>query len=99
VERRKSVPGRFSAEPVPQSLLTELIVRDETHPLFVKDVFTRNVRGDVSTDRVSNVLGTVRVELTTSVTVRDVDLGSVPESVDLDVSGGLDELYRSGGQC
>ena len=71
---------------------TELVVADKRHPLFVKDVLARDVRGDVSTDGVSDVLGSVRVELTTRVTVGDVDLGSVPKTVDLDIGIGLDEL-------
>jgi hypothetical protein len=76
---------------------TELVERDERHPLFVEHVLSRDVRGDVPADRVSDVFGTVRVKLTTGVAVRDVDPGSVPETVDLDVSVGLDEVSRVDG--
>jgi hypothetical protein len=77
---------------------TELVERDERHPLFVEHVLSRDVRGDVPADGVSDVFGTVRVKLTTGVAVRDVDPGSVPETVDLDVSVGLDELRQRKGE-
>ena len=77
---------------------TELVERDERHPLFIEHVLSRDVRGDVPADGVSDVFGTVRVELTTGVAVRDVDPGSVPETVDLDVSVGLDELRQRKGE-
>lgn len=70
----------------------ELVERYEAHPLLVEDILSRDVRSDIASDRVSNVLGSVRVELTTRVTVGDVDLGSVPKTVDLDIGIGLDEL-------
>lgn len=73
----------------------ELVKRYEAHPLLVEDILSRDVRSDIASDRVSNVLGSVRVELTTGITVRDVDLGSVPESVDLNVLVGLDKLAIS----
>ena len=75
----------------------ELVERDERHPLFVEHVLSRDVRGDVPANGVSDVFGTVGVELTTGVAVGDVDPGSVPETVDLDVSVGLDELRRRSG--
>lgn len=75
----------------------ELVERDERHPLFIEHVLSRDVRGDVPPDGVSDVFGTVRVELTTGVAVRNVDPGSVPETVDLDVSVGLDELRQRSG--
>ena len=42
--------------------------------------------------RHTHQVGTVRVELTTVVTVLDVDLGLVNEADDLDVGGGAHEL-------
>lgn len=48
---------------------TELVVRDERHPFLVKDVVSgRNVGSDISTDGVTDIFGTVRVELSSSVT-------------------------------
>jgi hypothetical protein len=47
---------------------------DSRHPLLVEDVGPRDVRGDVSSDGVSQVLSSVRVKLSSVVTVRDVDL-------------------------
>lgn len=70
-------------------------MRNEAHPLLVEDILSRDVGGHISSNRVSDVLRAVGVELTTRVTVGDVDLGSVPEPVDLDVLVGLDELQIS----
>lgn len=71
---------------------TELVVRHERHPLLVEHVLTRHVGRHVSSDRVSEVLGSVGVELSSVITVGDVDLGAVEESLNLDVEGGLDEV-------
>jgi hypothetical protein len=77
---------------------TELVERDERHPLLVEDILTGGkVGGDVSTDGVAEVLGSVGVELTTRVTVDNVDAGTVPEAVDLDVGGGLDKVGSGDG--
>ena len=70
-------------------------MRNEAHPLLIEDILPANVRGHVSTDRVSNVLGSVRIELTTGITVGNVDLCSIPEPVDLDILVSLDKLKRS----
>lgn len=76
---------------------TELIKRDEAHPLFVKDVLSRDVGSDVPSDRVPNILSSVRVELTTRISVGDVDPRPVPQPVDLDVGVGLYEMSRVDG--
>ncbi len=73
----------------------ELVVRDVVHPLLVEDVLARDVGGDVTTDGVTHVGSTVRVELTTLVTSDETDLGKVTESHELDVEGGLDEVSSS----
>lgn len=65
----------------------------ERHPLLVEDVSAGGeVGGDVAANGVALVLGTVGVELTTRVTGDEVLLGAIPETVDLDVEGSLDEL-------
>lgn len=72
---------------------TELVKGDERHPLLVEDVLSgRDVGSDVSSDGVTDVLGTVGVELSSRVTEGNVDLGTVPETVDLNVRVGLDEV-------
>jgi hypothetical protein len=64
---------------------TELVVRDERHPLrcqqrpcrrttetaylLVKDILAGNVRGDITSDRVSNSIGTVGVELSSGISL------------------------------
>lgn len=75
----------------------DLAVGDVVHPLLVKDVLTGDVGGDVTTDWVTHVGSSVRVELTTVVTVDHVDLGEITVGHDLNVQRSLDEVDTSHG--
>lgn len=117
---------------------TELVVRDEGHPLLVEDVASGgDVGGHIATNRVTDVLGSVGVELSSRVTIglvsalltavhrredeqrrgqgggrvgmwrsggilffsfhtHNVDLCTVPETVNLHVRVGFNELHVSG---
>lgn len=74
---------------------TVLVVRDKAHPLHVPYILACNTGGGITTDGVTDVLGSPRVELSSGITVGNVDLGTVPEPVDLDVKGGLDVMSSS----
>lgn len=67
------------------------------HPLFVKDVFARDVARRITTDRVALVFRAVRVELAARVAGGDVDLCPVPEPMDLDVHVRLDKVRGGDG--
>lgn len=75
----------------------DLTVGDVVHPLLVEDVLTGDVGGDVTTDWVTHVGSSVRVELTTVVTVNHVDLGEVTVGHDLNVQRSLDKVNTSHG--
>lgn len=71
---------------------TELLVRDERHPFLVVHVTAADVGSNVTTDRVSFAGSSVGVEFTSLVTLRDVELGQVSPTGDLDVGGRLDKV-------
>jgi hypothetical protein len=66
-----------------------LVVGNEVHPLFVKDVGTSDVGSDVSSDGVTQVGSSVGVELTTFVAGLHSNLGEVSQGHDLEVQGCL----------
>ncbi len=69
-----------------------MAVRDEAHPLFVKDVRPGDIAGHVATDRVAEVFSSVRVELAALVALNQIYASSVEKTVDLNIERGLDEL-------
>ena len=55
------------------------------HPLFVEDIFTSHVRGDITTLWVTTTVLTMRVELTTRVISLDTNFCEVSQCHNLDV--------------
>jgi hypothetical protein len=70
----------------------ELAVRDERGPFVVLNIRAMNVAVNKAANGVAHTRGTVRVELTTVVTIWNVDLREVTSASDLNVSGSLGEV-------
>lgn len=71
--------------------------RDFHHPLvdlLVCTLGTPSSSVNQTTDRISVARCTVRIQLTTLVTLLDVELGQVSRTCDLQVGGGTDKVYR-----
>jgi len=73
---------------------TELIVRHKAHPLLVENILSADVRSDVASDRVTQILRSVGVQLTPGVSVRDVDLSPVKVALHLYVQRRFYEVNR-----
>lgn len=65
------------------------------HPFLVTDIRAAAVVGDISTDGVTIASSTVGVELSTKITIGDVELGEITVAHDLDVEVGLDVTETS----
>lgn len=75
----------------------DLVGRSVVHPLLVKNVLTRDVGGDIATDGVAHVGGTVRIELSPLVAGHEADAGEITDGHQLHVEWRLDKVSTGNG--
>lgn len=75
----------------------DLVGRSVVHPLLVEDMLTGDVGSDVTTDGVTHVGSTVRVELSSLVISHEADRGEVTDGHQLDIEGSLDKVSTGDG--
>lgn len=66
--------------------------QDSLHPLLVRNVRASSVSGHVTTNGVTKTSGTVGVQFTSLVTLLNVKMGKVTETLDLPVERSLDKV-------
>lgn len=70
----------------------KLIVGDEVGPFMVLEVGTEATSIDETTDGVAETISTVRVELSSIITSRNVHAGEVTDTSNLNIMGSLDKV-------
>jgi len=66
------------------------VTEDSLHPLFVVNILSSDVGGDISTNGVTVSSSTVRIKFSTHIAISDVDLGKVSPTM-----GQSDPLHQS----